>query len=147
MEPFVMLIMIFAFFFIVFVFAKILGEHIKNANSPILEERAIVVAKRTSVSGTSEGSSTSYYITFEFENGSRRELHARGSQYGIVAEGDRGILKSQGTKLLSFERLASSYAQAPATDETDAWHKCEACGATFKGSVCDYCGTHYTIRQ
>ena len=48
--------------------------------------------------------STSYYATFEVESGDRIELPLSGSEYGMLAEGDRGTLSFQGTRFLGFER-------------------------------------------
>ena len=33
------------------------------------------------------------------------ELHVSGSEYGMLAEGDRGFLTFQGTRYLGFERV------------------------------------------
>ncbi len=48
--------------------------------------------------------STSYYVTFEVESGSRMEFQIDGSQYGLIAEGDSGKLTFQGSRYLGFER-------------------------------------------
>ena len=48
--------------------------------------------------------STSYYATFEVESGDRMEFHLSGSEYGMLAEGDMGKLRFQGTRYLGFER-------------------------------------------
>lgn len=50
-------------------------------------------------------SSTTYYVTFQFESGDRTEFSINGSQYGILAEGDTGMLTFQGTRYLEFERV------------------------------------------
>jgi hypothetical protein len=47
---------------------------------------------------------TTYYITFEVEGGSRMEFKVKGQEYGLLAEGDIGKLKFQGTRYLGFER-------------------------------------------
>ena len=46
---------------------------------------------------------TNYYLTFEW-NGQRREFHVKDHEYGLLTEGDKGILTFQGTRMLSFER-------------------------------------------
>lgn len=74
-----------------------------NDASPVLEAYAKVVAKRTRVSGM-ESSSTHYYATFEFTDGSRTEFSVQGQEYGMIAEGDRGTLRTQGTRYLGFSR-------------------------------------------
>ena len=40
----------------------------------------------------------------EIESGDRVELHAAGSEYGLLIEGDKGKLSFQGTRFLGFER-------------------------------------------
>ena len=75
-----------------------------------------VVSKRISVShtnsqtdssGVHHGSSshTSYYVTFEFESKDRTEFRVNGKEYGMIAEGDYGKLKFQGTRFLEFNRI------------------------------------------
>ncbi len=44
------------------------------------------------------------FVTFELEKGERIELGVKGSEYGMLAEGDRGRLSYQGTRYLGFER-------------------------------------------
>ena len=51
--------------------------------------------------------STSYYATFQVESGDRMELSVTGTEYGLLAEGDRGKLTFQGTRYLGFERLGN----------------------------------------
>ena len=96
----------------VFLFVLITGlrEWNRNNHSPRLSVPAALVAKRTHVShhhGDSHmhHSSTSYYVTFQVESGDRMELHLSGSEYGMLAEGDRGFLTFQGTRYLGFERV------------------------------------------
>ena len=95
-----------------------LGEWNKNNHSPRLTVNAKVVTKRVNVThhhhanagdvtgahGYSSSSSTSYYATFEVDSGDRMELSVNGSEYGLLAEGDRGRLSFQGTRYLGFER-------------------------------------------
>ena len=82
----------------------------KNNNSPRLTVRATVVSKRMQVTHHRDanthtgGSSTWYYVTFEVESGDRMELSVKGSEYGMLVEGDRGRLTFQGTRYLGFER-------------------------------------------
>ena len=88
-------------------------EWSRNNNSPILTIRARVVAKRHSVSHHSHPagdgmhhstSSSSYYATFEAENGARVEFHLSGQEFGLLAEGDVGELTYQGTRYKGFTR-------------------------------------------
>ena len=50
---------------------------------------ALVISKRTEISGGSNDSSAStwYYVTFQVESCDRMELAVRGSDYGMLAEG------------------------------------------------------------
>ena len=82
-----------------------------NNNSPRLTVPATVVTKRTNVShhhhaGEHHHTTTSstYYVTFQFESGDRFELHVPGTEYGMLVEGDTGMLSFQGTRYLGFER-------------------------------------------
>ena len=49
--------------------------------------------------------STDYYITFEFEQGSRQEFQVDNYDYGTLIEGDRGIMEHQGSRYFGFERI------------------------------------------
>lgn len=87
----------------------------KNNHSPRLTVPATIVSKRTNVShhhhhnhnGTGmhhTTHSTTYYVTFQVESGDRMEFHVAGHEFGLLVEGDRGILSFQGTRYLGFER-------------------------------------------
>ena len=87
----------------------------KNNHSPRLTVPATVVAKRTDVSHHHHHNhgnaamhhtthSTSYYVTFQVESGDRMELHVAGHEFGVLIEGDHGMLTFQGTRYLGFER-------------------------------------------
>jgi len=83
-----------------------------------LSVSAIVVTKRTDITydqhanaGDATGAhgfhtttTTRYYITFQVESGDRMEFYVNRSEYGMLAEGDRGTLTFQGTRYLGFER-------------------------------------------
>ena len=82
-----------------------------NNHSPRLTVPVTVVSKRTNVSHSHHAgdhmhhtTSTSYYVTFQVESGDRMELHLSGSEFGLMVEGDRGMLTFQGTRFLNFER-------------------------------------------
>ena len=109
----IMFFIMFGLFFLVFVgtLLKGLGEWNKNNHSPRLTVPVTVVAKRTNVSRRHHGgehhhtsTSTTYYVTFQVESGDRMELHLSGSQFGLIVEGDKGLLTFQGTRFLNFER-------------------------------------------
>jgi|GEM_PF-1710310 hypothetical protein len=78
-------------------------------NIPVVSYTAKVTAKRTAISPL-QSISTLHFATFEAENGNRTELSLSGPQYGIIAEGDTGILHSQGTRFLSFVREVPNHA-------------------------------------
>ncbi|WP_342504662.1 DUF2500 domain-containing protein [Sporosarcina sp. FSL K6-2383] len=99
-------------FFIVFGFILVaiiggINKWNKNNNSPKLTVPAEVVTKRTKTSGGSGDSSAStwYYVTFQVESGDRMELGMKGSEYGMLAEDDIGMLTFQGTRYLEFKRV------------------------------------------
>lgn len=103
---------------IVITVVKGIGTWNRNNNSPRLTVPAVIVSKRTEVShhrhanagdisgahGHHTTASTQYYITFQFDSGDRMEFSVRGSEYGMLAEGDAGSLSFQGTRYLDFER-------------------------------------------
>ena len=92
-----------------------IGTWNKNNHSPRLTVTAMVVSKRTNVSSHHShgmagdmtgvhGHTTTYYVTFQVESGDRMEFSVRGTEYGMLAEGDMGRLSFQGTRYLAFER-------------------------------------------
>lgn len=96
-------------FFIVYTIVRSIREQNQNNHSPRLEVEAGVVAKRqsTSVSHMNNAApmtDTSYFVTFEVRSGDRMEFRLPGREYGLIAEGDFGILTFQGTRYISFER-------------------------------------------
>ena len=94
------------FGFIIFTIINGVKQWNKNNNSPKLSVPAQIVAKRSNTRGGSRNSSssTSYYITFQFDSGDRLELPISGREYGMLAEDDLGVLTFQGTRYHSFER-------------------------------------------
>ncbi len=110
----------FVIFIVIFVFniSTIVSQWHKNNQSPRLSVDATVVTKRshTSHSHHNHGnghmhtsSSTSYYVTFQVASGDRMELAVKSYDYGMLVEGDFGVLTFQGTRFLSFERKMSQY--------------------------------------
>ena len=65
-----------------------------------------IVGKRTSTWGGGADcmSTTSNYVTSETEDGVRRQLSLGGSEYGLLVEGDKGMLSSQGSHYKGFHR-------------------------------------------
>ena len=101
-----------AFCMIFVTFIKGVGQWNKNNHSPKLTVPVTVVAKRTNVSRHTHAgehhhtsTSTSYYVTFQVESGDRMELKMSGSSYGLIVEGDKGMLTFQGTRFLKFDRM------------------------------------------
>lgn len=99
----------FTLFILVFlgiVLAGIVG-FINNASQPQVSRAAWIVSKRQCVSSMSDGPTrTSYYITFEFPDSNREELSVGSREYGLLVEGDRGTLRSQGSWFKGFDRTA-----------------------------------------
>lgn len=109
----------FLIFFIVLVIFAVtairgLLEWNKNNHSPRLSVPAKVVSKRINVSRrhhhTGAGTHhhhhtyTNYYVTFQVDSGDRVEFVMSGNEYGLLCEGDSGILSFQGTRYLGFNR-------------------------------------------
>lgn len=96
--------------FILFVVVMSIRQYSFNNKQPHLTTHARVLTKRTNVSGGSGDSSAStwYYITFETENGDRKEFQVKGEEYGMLADGDQGTLNYQGTRFRGFNRDVSS---------------------------------------
>ena len=98
---FVPVVMVLIFGLILFQIGRGVKQWNKNNNSPVLSVDAQVVAKRTQVSHHHQnnqvaGTFTTYYATFQVESGDRMEFAIRGTEYGLLAEGDRGKLTFQG---------------------------------------------------
>lgn len=100
---------------IIFNMIRGVSEWSSNNKQPILDVDCKIVSKRISVSHHashtdangaphSGSSSTTYYVTFEFESGDRMELRVSGNDYGLMVEHDYGKLKFQGTRFLEFNR-------------------------------------------
>ncbi len=45
-----------------------------------------------------------YFVTFELDDGERREFRLAGAHFGELVAGDRGLLTYQGSRLVSFTR-------------------------------------------
>lgn len=97
----------------IFTAVKGIGQWNKNNNSPRLTVPVTIVSKRTEVTHHHHGganthhhhhTSTTYYVTFQVESGDRMEFYVDGYEYGMLVEGDKGMLSFQGTRYLGFER-------------------------------------------
>nr|WP_083607096.1 DUF2500 domain-containing protein [Paenibacillus helianthi] len=82
----------------------------RNNSSPLLTIPARIVSKRSELrqqlqdDNNNSRTNTTYYLTYELENGVRMEFKVDGNEYGMSAEGDRGILTYQGTRYQGFQR-------------------------------------------
>lgn len=96
-------IVIFGF---IFAIGKGISQAAVNKSKPIETVPARIIGKRPHTWGGSGDSAahTSYYVTFELENGERVEMPVNDDFYGMHIEGDVGMLTHQGTHLMSFER-------------------------------------------
>jgi len=84
---------------------KGIGQWRRNNDAPLRSIDAMVVSRRQDVSRhRDELASTSYFVTFEEPSGDRRELQVSGTDFGQLAEGDRGHLIHQGTRYKGFTR-------------------------------------------
>lgn len=107
------IIFVIVFIGVIFNLLRGVSQWKKNEDSPRLSVPAIIKSKRTHVSRyhnhqneniNSHGSTTSYFVTFEFDSGDRSEYNVLAKEYGMLAEGDIGTLTFQGTRFIDFER-------------------------------------------
>jgi len=88
--------------------ARGLKEWSSNNRQPVNSGHVMVLDKRTHVWGGGHHhhrAHTSYYVTFEFEDGERQEFMVSGKEYGQIAQGDTGTLTYQGTRYHNFQRV------------------------------------------
>ena len=106
MQVMVPLMFVLVFGFMIVTLVRGIGEWNKNNHSPKLTVPVTVVAKRSDVHRGIETmhTFTSYYVTFQVESGDRMEFEISDMEYGMLAEGDRGMLTFQGTRYLNFRR-------------------------------------------
>jgi hypothetical protein len=85
----------------------VLSRALRLLREPIRRLAAVVVDKRTEVSGggRNSSSSTSYYVTVEDEAGQRVELSAAGELFGVLTTGDTGVAFVLADHLLEFTRI------------------------------------------
>ncbi|QUL57437.1 DUF2500 domain-containing protein [Paenibacillus tritici] len=93
--------------YVTYTIVMMIKTWITNYTSPVQSRVVSVVAKRTEVWGGRGymGTHTSYYVTFEFQGGQRRELQVKPKAYATMVEGDRGNLSYQGSRFTGFERI------------------------------------------
>ena len=111
MQVMVPVMFVLVFGIIIVTMVRGIGEWNKNNHSPKLSVPAKVVSRRTAVSrhhhhqgNGMTHTATSYYATFQVESGDRMEFEISDMEYGMLAEGDRGMLTFQGTRYLNFRR-------------------------------------------
>lgn len=100
---------------IIYTLIQNIAEWDKNNKSPKLTVDAKIVDKRSHTTHHHHNHnghhhttrSTSYYVTFEVQSGDRMELRVPMDEYGLLVEGDAGMLSFQGTRYLNFERKMS----------------------------------------
>ncbi len=152
---------IFSFFFFavfaiviagfIFVFGSILVKAVSggarwadNNSRPVVNLDATVVSKRVEVSGGQNSTSTDYYVTFALPEGIRHEFKLHGSDYGQLAEGDRGQVTCQGTRYLGFARgpAEAPAAAAPVGAPPPVDRACAYCGSAIPDHSlkCGGCG-------
>jgi hypothetical protein len=75
--------------------------------APLERHQALVVDKRTRISGGGEHSAarTEYFATLEQQDGSRRESETFDEVAGRIVAGDMGVAYLRGDFLIAFERL------------------------------------------
>jgi hypothetical protein len=96
--PFI-LIPLFVFGVFIFLFVKVVSHWAHNNSQPGLSREAKVVTKRTQVSGMELGSSTYFFVTFQFEHGERLGFAVIGTEHGMLCEGDVGTLTYKGVAI------------------------------------------------
>ena len=124
---------------------KRVAKWASDTAQPERSDEVRVVSKRTSVSGGGNSSTwTTYYATFELSGGERKELEIPDEQFGLLAEGDPGSLKHQGTRFVGFVRRLELAGEPTASAEADVPTNlvCAYCGSAIPaGKVkCDGCG-------
>lgn len=93
--------------FVAYTIVMMVKTWITNYTSPVESRLATAVTKRTEVwggRGYLAGTHTSYYVTFEFRDGSRRELEVKPKAHALIVEGDMGELSYQGSRFRGFAR-------------------------------------------
>lgn len=99
---------------LIYTIAKNMNQWHRNNNSPIQTVPSKVVAKRFGVQHHMQGggqdqmmtshSQTTYFVTFELKNRHRLEFKIKNKEFGMLVEGDIGMLTYQGTRYKGFTR-------------------------------------------
>lgn len=104
---FTILPILFIFVFIGII-VKMITQFVQNEKSPVVATNALLIDKRHSWDShlSGDGSTMSndyYYLTFEFDTGSRVEYTVTRRLYHEAIENEWGTLTFQGTRFLRFE--------------------------------------------
>jgi hypothetical protein len=85
---------------------KGLRTWLANNATQMISKSCRIIDKRAKVWGGSGDSSasTNYFVTFEFEDNTRKELHVKDNHFGLMVIGDHGDLTYQGTRFKDFKR-------------------------------------------
>ena len=117
---------IFVFGTIIYFSIRGIHEWYQNNQSPIVTIHALVISKRMNTSvhihDMHHHRSTIYYITFEIQSGERLEFHVNGKEYGIIIEGDVGVLSYQRTRFLGFEHVQEKMWKKMKMSSKKPWH-------------------------
>jgi hypothetical protein len=85
-----------------------IAKALRKAKAPVERQLAVVIGDRTEITthGSSDDrrTSTSYYATLQFKDGSRLELPTRGGIVGQTTRGDIGLAVMRGGDLVDFHR-------------------------------------------
>lgn len=86
-------------------FARAARNNSPRVSGPRQSAEAVVVDKRTQLTGGGETSSWQhYYVTFQLTDGNRVELEVPATESGMLVVGDQGTLDWQGLRYLGFAR-------------------------------------------
>lgn len=100
-----MLIFVAAVVFVAILIGKATQQRRIDATAARLRAEALVVDKRSEISGGGDRVTTQhYFVTFEFPDGNRVELSVSGAESGMLTPGDRGSLEWQGRRFVGFAR-------------------------------------------
>lgn len=86
-----------------YVIARGLAVWISNNRAELRNVRCKVVDKRTAYEGATGYSY--HYITFEFDDRTRKELLIKPDQFGLIVVGDTGELTYRGERFIAFKRF------------------------------------------
>ncbi len=84
---------------------RVARRHAQADASPLRNDEAVVLDKRTHIEAVERGpAGQRYYVTFQFNDGRRVELEVSGPESGLLVVGDHGTLAWRGPRYLGFTR-------------------------------------------